>query len=141
MVALTMQDHLGEFLKDVYDSGYAYEELDEYDSKEILTAEEIARAKEEYNTPKKARAKKVAEKISAEAAKNGIGVEEYFDLITCYYRADAGSYTVDAGGIESLDFLFEKETAPNCTRVFSEQTQKNYEILVEAVKSIASNKE
>ena len=107
-----MQDHLGKFF--VYRSSIS--------------------AKEE-------KAREVAEKISAEAAKIGIGVEEYFDLITCYYRADAGSYTVDAGGIESLDFLFEEKTDSNCTRKFAQQTQENYDILAEAVKSIVSKKE
>ncbi len=115
MVALTMQDHLGGFLKDVSRS---------------------------YNvSEKEENAKTVAEKISAEAAKIGVGVEQYFDLITRYYRADAGSYTVDAGGKQSLDYLFEAETAPNQTRAFSEQTQRYYDILDEVVKSIASNTE
>jgi hypothetical protein len=114
IVALTIQDHLGGFLKDVKYS----------------------------NVSKKERkSREVVEKMAAEAAELGIGVEQYFDLITCYYRADAGSYTVDAGGKKSLDYLFEKETAPNCTRAFSEWIQENYDILAESVKLIASNKE
>jgi hypothetical protein len=114
IVAFSMQDHLGEFFK--------YANYMEFDVK-------------------RAEAKEVAENISGEAAKIGIGVEEYFDLITCYYRADAGSYTEDAGGIESLDLLFEEKTDSNCTRKFAQRTQKNYDILAEAVKSIASSKE
>ena len=115
IVALTMQDHLGGFLKDVSRSSDVSE--------------------------KEKKAREVAEKISGKATEIGRGFEQYFDLITCYYRADAGHYTVDAGGKKSLDLLFEEETAPNCTRKFAKRTQENYDILAEAVKSIASNKE
>ena len=115
MAALTQQDHLRSFLR------YSKSELTEWEREKT---------------------KRIAKEISAEAAKIGIGVEEYFDLITCYYRADAGSYTTDAGCRFGFnDFLFEKETAPNRTRAFSEQTQEYYDILAEAVKSIASNTE
>jgi hypothetical protein len=109
MAALTQQDHLRSFLQ------YSKSELTEWERE---------------------KAKRIAKEISAEAAKIGIGVEEYFDLITCYYRADVGSYTTDAGcGFGFKDFLFEAETAPNHPRAFSEQTQKYYDLLAEAVKN------
>ena len=82
------------------------------------------------------REREIANQISDEAAKIWIGVKEYFDLIICYYRAEAGSYTTDAGyRYGSKNFLFEAETAPNQTRAFSEQTQKYYDILAEAVRN------
>lgn len=37
--------------------------------------------------------------------------EDFFELLTIYYRSDAGSYTVDAGGFKSLDFLFKIDHA------------------------------
>jgi len=33
-------------------------------------------------------------------------VLDFFDLLQILYMVDAGSYTKDAGGIKSLDFLF-----------------------------------
>ena len=115
MTALTMQDHLGRFLR-------VANRMPLHTSHERIKEDE---------------ARNVAKHISIEARKIGVGVEEYFDLITCYYRADAGAYTKDAGGKQSLDFLFEEKTAPNCTREFAQTTQANYDILAKAVKSIA----
>jgi DNA-binding transcriptional regulator YhcF (GntR family) len=115
IVALTMQDHLGAFLHGA--------------SRMLL----------EFR--KRKTAKEVAEKMSQEAENLGVGIEQYFDLITCYYRADAGSYTTDANPQAKfhLNHLFEEKTALNCTRAFSEKTQKNYAILAEEVESIASH--
>jgi hypothetical protein len=81
---------------------------------------------------KRHKARKFAEKILEEA-------EQYFDLITCYYRADAGSYTTDANpqAKGNLNHLFEKKTELGCTREFSEKTQKNYNILANEIKYIA----
>jgi len=32
--------------------------------------------------------------------------EDFFELEKILFKVDAGSYTADAGGIESLDYLF-----------------------------------
>lgn len=36
-----------------------------------------------------------------------LSFSEYFDLLLTYYRCDAGSYTMDAGGKLGLDHLFD----------------------------------
>lgn len=36
----------------------------------------------------------------------GIDMQDFFELLTIFYRCDAGSYTEDAGGLKSLDHLF-----------------------------------
>lgn len=36
-----------------------------------------------------------------------IPVEDFFELLCIYYKSDAGSYTENAGGLRSLDDLFE----------------------------------
>jgi hypothetical protein len=112
IVALTMQDHIGGFLQK---ASYMISELS-----------------------KKQEARKIGEKILKEAAQIGIEIEHYFDLTTCYYRADAGSYTTDADPAKgNLNYLFEEKTDLGCTRAFSEGTQKNYDILASEIKSIA----
>lgn len=40
------------------------------------------------------------------ARESGMSVLNFFDLILVFYMVDAGSYTKDAGGKRSLDFLF-----------------------------------
>ena len=86
MVALTLQDHLRSFLQ------YSNSELTEWEREKT---------------------KRIAKEISDEAAKIGIGVKEYFDLIICYYRAEAGSYTTDARCHYGFkNFLFEQRLLP-----------------------------
>ena len=36
-----------------------------------------------------------------------ISIEDFFELLCIYYKSDAGSYTENAGGLKSLDDLFE----------------------------------
>lgn len=50
---------------------------------------------------------KSVEEIVQSARKANVPPEEFFDLLTVFYRCDAGSYTEDAGGKRSLDHLFE----------------------------------
>lgn len=119
MTALTVQDHLGGFLKKA--SGNK--------RKSIPGLSEEGKINE---------AKELAQKISQEAKELGVEAKEYFHLITAYFRADSGAYTVDAGGQKSLDFLFKEETPPDCTRAFSENTQHNYDILLKEVKSLST---
>jgi hypothetical protein len=38
---------------------------------------------------------------------SGMSRSEYLDAFLVYYMSDAGSYTVDAGGLKSLDHLFD----------------------------------
>ena len=47
-----------------------------------------------------------AKKIIRAAQSTNMPTEEFFNLLTVYYKSDAGSYTRDAGGYESLDYLF-----------------------------------
>jgi hypothetical protein len=44
--------------------------------------------------------------IEQAAAKGGMAVPDFLELLTIFYRVDAGSYTEDAGGLKSLDHLF-----------------------------------
>jgi len=48
-----------------------------------------------------------AHKITKMVAHSGLGIEDFWQALQVYYKADAGSYTRDAGGQPSLDFLFE----------------------------------
>lgn len=49
----------------------------------------------------------MAQAIYDRSVSIGASVRDYYDLIKVLYMSDAGSYTLNAGGIESLDFLFE----------------------------------
>jgi hypothetical protein len=104
ILALTKQDHLGDFLRQA--------------------------SRDPDGASVKARP--AAENIAREAREIGIGAEDYFDLITRYYRADAGSYP-------ALGRLFEAETEDNCTGQFARPTQENYDILAQAVKVYESS--
>jgi hypothetical protein len=44
--------------------------------------------------------------IQRMARESGMQVLDFFDLLEILYMVDAGSYTEDAGGIKSLDYLF-----------------------------------
>jgi hypothetical protein len=44
--------------------------------------------------------------IQRMARESGMQVLDFFDLLQILYMVDAGSYTEDAGGIKSLDYLF-----------------------------------
>lgn len=44
--------------------------------------------------------------IQEQAIAAGVPVEEFFQLLSIFYRSDAGSYTVDAGMMRSLDYHF-----------------------------------
>ncbi len=47
-----------------------------------------------------------AQRINRLAIRTEMDKEDFFELLTIFYRCDAGSYTLDAGGKESLDYLF-----------------------------------
>jgi len=51
--------------------------------------------------------------IVEKAVELGIEPKEMFDLLSIYYRCDAGAYTKFGGGIESLDSLFEHDAENN----------------------------
>ena len=40
------------------------------------------------------------------AEKSGLPVQDFYNLLLMFFKVDAGSYTLDAGGLKSLDFLF-----------------------------------
>lgn len=44
--------------------------------------------------------------LEAMAVRANLPLHEFFELLCLYYKTDAGSYTVNAGGIKSLDHLF-----------------------------------
>lgn len=60
----------------------------------------------EYLTKKNAGPVFTAQKILDVAEKEGVPVLDFFALAKLYFMCDAGSYTEDAGGHESLDYLF-----------------------------------
>jgi len=45
--------------------------------------------------------------LKSSADKVGVDLQQFYNLCKMYYLCDAGSYTVDAGGLESLDYLFD----------------------------------
>lgn len=70
------------------------------------------------------------------AQKSGLPVEKFWNLLTTYYQVDAGSYTEDAGGLRSLDFLF--SFAPESkTMAFAPQTAEKISALEKVVKDLA----
>lgn len=46
------------------------------------------------------------EAIKCSAKRTDMGTQDFFELLTIFYRCDAGSYTEDSGGLKSLDHLF-----------------------------------
>jgi len=46
------------------------------------------------------------QKLHQNAKRAKLPTEKFFELLLIFYKCDAGSYTLDAGGLESLDFLF-----------------------------------
>ncbi|XLQ20514.1 MAG: hypothetical protein ACKUBY_01900 [Candidatus Moraniibacteriota bacterium] len=48
----------------------------------------------------------IAQMINYSATRIEMNTRDFFQLLTIFYRCDAGSYTLDAGGKESLDYLF-----------------------------------
>jgi len=46
------------------------------------------------------------ETVEKMAKKADVPIDQFFKLLCIYYKVDAGSYTKNAGGIESLDRLF-----------------------------------
>lgn len=71
------------------------------------------------------------------AADAGVPVLELFKLVQMYFTCDAGSYTVDAGGKESLDRLFvftpavEAEEPRKASATFSAEVQAKIDRLNE----------
>jgi len=51
--------------------------------------------------------KSAAGQIKKMAQKTELSLEIFYNLLLVYYKCDAGSYTVDAGGLPGLDHLFE----------------------------------
>ena len=49
---------------------------------------------------------KAAKQLQQDAQSIQLPVKDFFDVLSIYYRCDAGSYTEDAGGFKSLDHLF-----------------------------------
>lgn len=48
----------------------------------------------------------IANLIRSTIRDTDVSVKDFLELLLIYYKVDAGSYTLDAGGIESLDRLF-----------------------------------
>ncbi len=47
------------------------------------------------------------EDIKKKASRINVSAEQFLKLLTIFYKSDAGSYTVDAGGTQALDDLFD----------------------------------
>jgi hypothetical protein len=45
------------------------------------------------------------------AEQSGQTSRDFFNLLLIFYKVDAGSYTLDAGGLKSLDFIFQFDHA------------------------------
>ncbi len=71
---------------------------------------------------------KSAKEIIEKAKSAEIEVADYWKLLNIYYRADAGSYTQDAGGHRSLDHLFVFDPVRR-TMSYSEKVQEQIDQL------------
>lgn len=66
----------------------------------------------------------------------GFSTEEFFKLLTIYYQVDAGSYTEDARGLKSLDYLFKFNSAKR-TMDFSPRVKRKVSVLKKRIKEIS----
>ena len=72
--------------------------------------------------------------------KTELSLTDYLELLETYYKVDAGSYTKDSGGKESLDRLFEFDHEKNNLN-FSEEVENKFVALREKVSSFEKQKE
>jgi hypothetical protein len=91
------------------------------------------------NSLKSGDIKNSAEEIIQSAQRAKLPPEEFFDLLTVFYRADAGSYTEDAGGKRSLDDLFQFDRERKELR-FAPHTNETIAKLKEKVLSLKETK-
>lgn len=76
-----------------------------------------------------------AEAIKNKAIEVGLPTKDLMELLRVYYMSDAGSYTADAGGVASLDRLFDfgvDEQGDKQVK-FSTDTQEKYSALLQQV--------
>ena len=78
----------------------------DYSPKQILLAESIIDCDPIGEYLKGDDVSNTAKTIVETAKKTGLQTQEFFSLVKTYYQVDAGSYTKDAGGKESLDHIF-----------------------------------
>jgi len=64
----------------------------------------------------------ISSQVIKMAKKSGLPLREFWETLKIFYMCDAGSYTADAGGIESLDYLFVFDRV-NHTMDFSSDTK------------------
>lgn len=69
-----------------------------------------------------------ATEIANLAHEKGLNPTELFDAMILYYKVDAGSYTTDAGGLPSLDYLFVFDQQHK-SMDFSPETKSNIDAL------------
>jgi len=79
----------------------------EFSSREIKIALALVQADPIGSYIKDGSLHTTTKQIKEMAKKAGIPVKEFYQLLLIYYKCDAGSYTRDAGGKESLDRLFQ----------------------------------
>ncbi len=79
--------------------------------------------------------RKAADIITRTQRKSCFLKEDFFYLLTIYYQVDAGSYTQEAGGVPSLEFLFQNQSfnENQKRRFFSKHLEKKYFFLKKAV--------
>lgn len=88
------------------------------------------------------------ERILSQSRISKLELSSFFYLLSVYYQCDVASYTVDAGGLKYLEYLFEYS---NGNKVYSEKSkllqfsrnyQYKYDLLLDKVNGIEnSNKE
>jgi len=70
-----------------------------------------------------------ATQINTLAETIGVSPKELVDILRMFYICDAGSYTADAGGVPSLDYLFRFDPQ-NGTASFSDEVENKYQELL-----------
>ncbi|MFZ5391665.1 MAG: hypothetical protein ACOZAR_00520 [Patescibacteria group bacterium] len=78
-----------------------------FDEKQIKIAKAILKSDPVGEVAKNSRYNEQAVVVQNLAKEVGITNQEMLELLEVLYKCDAGSYTRDAGGKESLDYLFE----------------------------------
>jgi len=89
----------------------------------------------------KLNAKQIKDKLYSLAESCGLDVNSFFTTYMIYYQCDVASYTLDAGGIKFLEYLFEYE---NNKKVFDEyekliKMSSKYWEMYKQLKSVLKN--
>jgi len=67
-------------------------------------------------------------KITTAGKETNLSLKDFFTILEIYYKVDAGSYTEDAGGQKSMDYLFDFDHKNNNLN-FSQNLQVKFDLL------------